>query len=39
MNWLDKVIEKHGDVIFILIAVGCAACYIWVNWYAIHHGG
>lgn len=39
MNWLDKVVEKHGDVIFILLAALTMAAYIVVNWYAIHWGG
>lgn len=39
MNWLDRIIDRHFDVIVILLVALVMAAYIGVTWYAFHRGG
>lgn len=38
MNWLDRIIEKNGDVIFIGLVVIAAVAFVGVMWMSLHWG-
>lgn len=36
MNWLDRIIDKHGDVIFICLTVIVASAFVAVMYLSAH---
>lgn len=38
MNWLDRVVERHGDVIMILLFAIVACAFVGVTYASFHWG-
>lgn len=38
MNWLDRIIDRHGDVIFICLTVIVATIFVYVTYLSFHWG-
>lgn len=38
MNWLDRVIDRHGDVILILATAIALAAFLGATWASFHWG-